>query len=396
MPGASWNDACSLFQRTLIYLKEPSRWRKVKPLAENRRCNMEALAQCLASPPAPASPDEHAQLARNLAASASNARPFTTWGEATSISAEALARCLAFMEAYDPFADAAEVAEHEALCAAHGWSKSRFGIYGVTPCRTISRVLEACARRGAAPTGSDCVVLGSSVGWVALGLAFLLPNIRTTVGLEILERRVDVAREARDEANSPATWDLDVRFYHGDARAGERAFQGAALIWDSLGFGGGARGEVLAVVAKHAPPGCIVVTYDDLPAGFDLGRLRPLGEPLVLPNSWTPKQRYYVFEVVADGEARADVAQEGFEHPLALTDDAPLRALADSHQGRRHPDALTADGALPEADQRPFLDQLAATLGTDAVAGFLAPAPTAAPAAAPSAPAPPLPPSADA
>ena len=151
-----------------------------------------------------------------------------------------------------------------------------------------------------------------------------------------------------------------------------------------------------AVVAKHAPPGCVVVTYDDLPAGFDLGRLRPLGEPLVLPNSWTPKQRYYVFEVVADGEARADVAAEGFEHPLALTDDAPLRALADSHQGRRHPDALTADGALPEADQRPFLDQLAATLGTDAVAGFLAPAPTAAPAAAPSAPAPPLPPSADA
>ena len=32
--------------------------------------------------------------------------------------------------------DAAEVAEHEALCAAHGWSKSRFGIYGVTPCRS--------------------------------------------------------------------------------------------------------------------------------------------------------------------------------------------------------------------------------------------------------------------
>ena len=28
-----------------------------------------------------------------------------------------------------------------ALCAAHGWSKSRFGIYGVTPCRTIARVL---------------------------------------------------------------------------------------------------------------------------------------------------------------------------------------------------------------------------------------------------------------
>ena len=62
----------------------------------------------------------------------------------------ALLRLLERLEAYDPWADAAEREEHAALCAAHGWAKSRFGIYGVTPCRTVARVVERAARRGAA------------------------------------------------------------------------------------------------------------------------------------------------------------------------------------------------------------------------------------------------------
>ena len=350
--------------------------------------------------------ENHATLLKQLEASTASARPYTTWGEAESISAAALGRVFAHLEAYDPFGDPAEVAEHEALCAKHGWSKSRFGIYGVTPCRTITRVLEAVGARGAAPEGSDVVVLGSSVGWVALGLAFLLPNARRFIGLEILRRRCEVAREALSEGASPATWALPVYFAHADAREGDRAFEGAALVWDSLGFGGGVRAEILAAVARKAPPGCVLVTYDALPTEKEcpeLANFKALGEPLVLPNSWTPRQRYYVYELqpseasapvdpAVDAPAAPEVddpasaaapapapAPGGFfadddEGPgavLALVDDPPLRKMADSHQARKHPDAATADGAAPEADQGAFLGQLASKLGTDHVAAFL-------------------------
>ena len=105
-------------------------------------------------------------------------RRYTRWDRslATSAAAKKAALLLDNLEQYQPWTDETEVRQYDELAEAHGWDKSRFGAYGVTPARTISRVLDALRKRGARPCGTEIVVLGSSVGWVAFGLSLLLPK----------------------------------------------------------------------------------------------------------------------------------------------------------------------------------------------------------------------------
>ena len=124
--------------------------------------------------------------------------------------------------------------QYDELAEAHGWDKSRFGAYGVTPARTISRVLDALRKKGARPCGTEIVVLGSSVGWVAFGLSLLLPKASQTIGLEILGTRVYAANVAASILNGVR----DICFVLGDVvEEAEAQCRDAALIWDSLGYG---------------------------------------------------------------------------------------------------------------------------------------------------------------
>jgi hypothetical protein len=71
----------------------------------------------------------------------------------------------------------------------------------------------------------------------------------------------------------------------------------AALIWDSLGYGAenGGRAEGLAGATRGCKPGCVLVTYDALPQDPRLREWKQLGDAVVLPNSWTARQRYYLY-----------------------------------------------------------------------------------------------------
>lgn len=160
---------------------------------------------------------------------------------------------------------------------------------------------------------------------------------------------------------------MDVSFVFGDAqKVGAAEAERAAIVWDSLGFGGGVRADALAAVALAAPPGCVLVTYDALPEDPRLAKFEALGEALVLPNSWTAKQRYYLY-AVAGGAADEKLHAA----PLTPTADEGVIAVAASHEGFRHPDAATPDGAAPEEGSALVLDDLGKALGTDAVRGFL-------------------------
>ena len=46
--------------------------------------------------------------------------------------------------------------------------------------------------------------------------------------------------------------------------------------------------------ARGCKPGCVLVTYDTLPSDSRLSAWKQL-DVLVLPNSWTAKQRYYLY-----------------------------------------------------------------------------------------------------
>ena len=115
---------------------------------------------------------------------------------------------------------------------------------------------------GAAPTGTEVVVLGSSVGWVAVACGALLPNATRTLGVEILRRRVDVAvaaAAAAAEAFSGSAGGPPVYVCRDAQRLGVAEYGRAALVWDSLGFGDGVRADLLATVARDAPRGCVDV-----------------------------------------------------------------------------------------------------------------------------------------
>ena len=45
---------------------------------------------------------------------------------------------------------------------------------------------------------------------------------------------------------------------------------------------------------RAAKPGCVLVTYDVLPKDSRLSAWKQL-DVLVLPNSWTARQRYYLY-----------------------------------------------------------------------------------------------------
>ena len=223
-------------------------------------------------------------------------RRYTRWDRslATSAAAKKAALVLDNLESYQPWTDETEVQQYDELAEAHGWDKSRFGAYGVTPARTISRVLDALRERGARPCGTEIVVLGSSVGWVAFGLSLLLPKASQTIGLEILGTRVYHANVAASILNGVR----EVCFVLGDVvEQAEAQCSDAALIWDSLGYGAenGGRTEGLAGATRGCKPGCVLVTYDALPQDPRLREWKQLGDAVVLPNSWTARQRYYLY-----------------------------------------------------------------------------------------------------
>ena len=118
-----------------------------------------------------------------------------------------------------------------------------------------------------------------------------------------------------------------------------------------------------------------MVTYDVLPSDERLARFEALGDaPLVLPNSWTPKQRYYLYHLRSDSDSDHAPAPRGPSNVFdAGAIDAGLRAVLDAHQSKRHPDADTPDDDAPELENTAFLATLATTLGTNAVASFLRP-----------------------
>ncbi len=222
-------------------------------------------------------------------------RRYTRWDRslATSAAAKKAALLLDNLEQYQPWTDETEVRQYDELAEAHGWDKSRFGAYGVTPCRTVSRVLDTLRRRGVRPCGTEIVVLGSSVGWVAFGLSLLLPKASQTIGLEILGTRVYRANVAASILNGVR----DICFVLGDVvQEAEAQCRDAALIWDSLGYGAenGGRTEGLAGATRSAKPGCVLVTYDALPQDPRLAAWKQL-DVVVLPNSWTARQRYYLY-----------------------------------------------------------------------------------------------------
>ena len=324
---------------------------------------------------------------------------------ATSVAAKKAALLLDNLEQYQPWTDENEVRQYDELADAHGWDKSRFGAYGVTPSRTISRVLDALRKKGARPVGTEVVVLGSSVGWVAFGLSLLLPKASQTVGLEILGTRVYAANVAASILNGVR----EVCFVLGDVvQEAEAQCRDAALIWDSLGYGAenGGRTEGLAGATKGAKPGCVLVTYDVLPNDSRLSQWKQL-DVVVLPNSWTARQRYYLYvlpggdgpplSVVQDPRAlkyqemlakfrNRDLVLEkmkfdGVDAALLdpprqnalspLDDDASLLALLNSHEGFAHADRDTPDGAKPEEDMSNVCADFAKVLGTDSIRGFL-------------------------
>jgi len=324
---------------------------------------------------------------------------------ATSETAKKAALLLENLEQYQPWTDENEVRQYDELADEHGWDKSRFGAYGVTPCRTVSRVLAALRERGARPCGTEIVVLGSSVGWVAFGLSLLLPKASQTIGLEILGTRVYAANVAASILNGVR----DVCFVLGDVvEQAEAQCRDAALIWDSLGYGAenGGRTEGLAGATKGAKPGCVLVTYDALPQDPRLSEWKQL-DVIVLPNSWTARQRYYLYvlpggdgppltvsvdprakqyqEMLAKFRNRDMVLQrmkfDGVDPSLLdpppqnalspLSDDASLLALLNSHEGYNHKDSDTPDGAAPEEDMSNVCADFAKVLGTDSIRGFL-------------------------
>jgi len=343
-------------------------------------------------------------------------RRFTRWDKsiATSDAAKKAEALFAKLEAYQPWTDETEVAQYDALAEEFGWDKTRFGAYGVTPARTVARVLDALRSRGARPEGAELVVLGSSVGWVAFGLALLLPRAARTIGLEILGTRVYEANVAASLLNGVR----EVQFVLGNVvEQAEEECRRAALIWDSLGYGAenGGRTEGLAGATRGAPPGCVLVTYDVLPDDPRLERWRQLGEAIVLPNSWTARQRYYLYALDGEGpplQVARDPKIEAYRRMLStfknrdmvvakmkydgvdpslldpplqsalaplVDEDAPaaeknaqraLLALLHSHEGFAHPDKATPDKASPE-ELSAITDDFARVLGTDSIRGFL-------------------------
>ena len=334
-------------------------------------------------------------------------RRYTRWDRslATSDAAKKAALVLDNLEQYQPWTDENEVRQYDELAEAHGWDKSRFGAYGVTPSRTISRVLDTLRERGARPCGSEVVVLGSSVGWVAFGLSLLLPKASQTIGLEILGTRVYAANVAASILNGVR----EVCFVLGDVvQQAEAQCRDAALIWDSLGYGAenGGRTEGLAGATRGCKPGCVLVTYDVLPKDSRLAAWKQL-DVVVLPNSWTAKQRYYLYvlpggdgpPLTVEHDSRALKYQEMLakfknrdmvlekmrfdgvdvslldpprQNALApLDEDASLLALLNSHEGFAHADRDTPDGAKPEEDMSNVCADFAKVLGTDSIRGFL-------------------------
>jgi len=324
---------------------------------------------------------------------------------ATSDAAKKAALLLDNLEQYQPWTDENEVRQYDELADEHGWDKSRFGAYGVTPCRTVSRVLETLRKRGARPVGAEVVVLGSSVGWVAFGLSLLLPKASQTIGLEILGTRVYAANVAASVLNGVR----EVCFVLGDVvEQAEAQCRDAALIWDSLGYGAenGGRTEGLAGATKGAKPGCVLVTYDVLPSDPRLREWKQL-DVVVLPNSWTARQRYYLYvlpggdgppltvnqdtrakqyqEMLAKFKNRDMVLQkmkfDGVDASLLdpprqnalspLNEDASLLALLNSHEGYNHKDSDTPDGSTPEEGISNVCADFAKVLGTDSIRGFL-------------------------
>ena len=138
--------------------------------------------------------------------------------------------------------------------------------------RTISRVLDALRERGARPCGTEVVVLGSSVGWVAFGLSLLLPKASQTIGLEIFGTRVYAANVAASILNGVR----EVCFVLGDVvEQAEAQCRDAALIWDSLGYGAenGGRTEGLAGATRGCKAGLRSGHVRCAAAGSPLSRL---------------------------------------------------------------------------------------------------------------------------
>ena len=142
---------------------------------------------------------------------------------------------------------------------------------------------------------------------------------------------------------------------------------GASVVWDSIGFGETpVREAVFANTAAAAAPRCLLVTYDRAPAAAAASGAFELARVVALPNSWTPRQRYYVYRRVAAPAAAPGGAAPPPPPPgAAATPPPPAPPPADGGPApwvperalaavaRAHRSARFGDGATEASAARP-------------------------------------------
>mmetsp|Transcript_17887 Transcript_17887/g.60812 ORF Transcript_17887/g.60812 Transcript_17887/m.60812 type:complete len:340 (+) Transcript_17887:162-1181(+) len=268
--------------------------------------------------------------------------------------------------------------EVAATAAALGLREARLTAYGVTPASTFAAFLRPIVEAGNVPGEGSFFVAGSSEGWIAFYAAFLMPL--PVLGVEALQSRVDAAQEAAAAACASTGLQMPV-FLTGDAATVN--MWDAAVLWDNLAFGGpgSKRYDVIERAFQQSVHNVVVVSYQEL----DLSALSHPVELLhsdVLPNSWTPSQRYYAYRR-SDWEARrrrrlqrllrSGGAADGEPPPaprLVWAPAADVEAVAAAHVSLRHPAAKPLDEAAERRQVAAALERGAGTApGT--IAAFL-------------------------